>query len=337
MDPLKQYLADKYGRDAILQQQINNAQTTANQNKFGAEMGQAFNTIGSALGTPGQKPDQTFYQNQIAQSDKPMQNLLAADKLQSSGNNAVAQYLLHKNNLDLAQQKQKSLEDYRSKKLQIEGGKTSKKDDDAQSKADAELGAKILTAGGRGVNASYEQTIKRGQQVQALLNQYPDLNKMPQKQVALLTQEIDGLINGGAPTIAATTEMGINTPKSTWNELMGKANNAPTGADLGPYIKEIIPYVNDVVANSMKHQRKVRSHLIESKKSQLSGDAYDRYQSEMEEDYPMSSPQQQDQQPQKPPQPIAPEQAANPQLPPGMKMFHNKKTGQVVYSMEMPK
>lgn len=156
------------------------------------------------------------------------------------------------------------------------------------SKADSDLGNHLLTLTSRGANKSYGEAIRRGENIDNLLKRYPNLDDMPGIQVALTAQEIDGLVNGGAPTIVGAQGIIPDSYKAKWNSLMSKVEGKPTAAELGDFLKEFKPYVSDVIQIARNHLRKQSSNLLGSYTSRLGGENSEpvqRYKKQIDEDY----------------------------------------------------
>jgi hypothetical protein len=94
---------------------------------------------------------------------------------------------------------------------------------------------------------------RRVDNVNSLVIKYPDLNKTPQNQVNALTDEITQIVTGGMSTEGKAAKLMNPTLTSGFQNLMGKTFGKPTGADLGSFIQEYLPYMVDLQKNARSY------------------------------------------------------------------------------------
>lgn len=108
-DVLRDYFAKQQEAQVKQLQELKSAQQQANDNRFYAQLGGAFNTIGSSLA--GVKPDNSAFQGMVNSADRPVEQLKEQQAQKLKGDQIVAQYLLGKQRLD----QQKALKDQQLK------------------------------------------------------------------------------------------------------------------------------------------------------------------------------------------------------------------------------
>lgn len=119
-----------------------------------------------------------------------------------------------------------------------------------QAKAKADMTTRIATTLNRGAPAKAMDVDRRVDNINSLVQMYPDLNKMPQNQVNALTDEITQIVTGGMSTEGKAAKLMNPSLMSGFQNLMGKTFGKPTGAQLGLFIKEYIPYMHDLQQNA---------------------------------------------------------------------------------------
>ncbi len=126
-----------------------------------------------------------------------------------------------------------------------------KQGDEAKAKAD--MSTKIATVLNRGAVAKAMDADRRVDNITSLINMYPDLDKMPLNQVHALTDEITQIVTGGMSTEGKSAKLMSPTLASGFSNLMGKTLGKPTGAQLGSFIQEYVPYMYDLQDNSRNY------------------------------------------------------------------------------------
>lgn len=271
---------------ALLQQdllrRLLDTQNQAEESKGAARLGEAFSNLGSSIAkaTPEAKAQNAAPFVQFAKdADTASQNKVLRDYLLRSGQ--------QQNALTIANQASKD----RNRRTDVMEANNKRNnegstglDPETSAKADSELGVRKARVLSSGSNKSYSESIRRGNNLKGIFKLYPDLNNMPANQVATVAEELSGFINGGAPTVVGSHGALPSSFQSNWNALMSKAGGAPKPAQLGAFLKEISPYVDDVIKLSKKHLYKQTKNLTNSYQSRLTPDAYKRHLQEMEEE-----------------------------------------------------
>jgi hypothetical protein len=90
-----------------------------------------------------------------------------------------------------------------------------------------------------------------GKKAMDLINQYPDLNKMPAQQVSLLAQELSKVASGGVGSEHGQRSLEANTVQSNWSKLVSNISGEPTGADLKPFIEQNKAYLDNMLKTNM--------------------------------------------------------------------------------------
>ncbi len=122
-----------------------------------------------------------------------------------------------------------------------------------QAKAKADMTTRIASTLNRGAPAKAMDVDRRVDNINSLVQMYPDLNKMPQNQVNALTDEITQIVTGGMSTEGKSAKLMNPSLMSGFQNLMGKTLGKPTGAQLGLFIKEYIPYMHDLQQNARNY------------------------------------------------------------------------------------
>ncbi len=110
-----------------------------------------------------------------------------------------------------------------------------------------------------------------------LISLYPDLNKMPQQQLAQLNSEIAKIATGGVASEHAMGEMSadnLQARAAKWTSFM---SSNPTPAQQAGFIKENMKYLQDLRENSASYLKNRRGALIQGNKSINEDDRADLY------------------------------------------------------------
>lgn len=158
--------------------------------------------------------------------------------------------------------------------------KQAKRDTEKQNTAYSEMSVKSL---GTRAPANVQLALKNSlfiQNARGLLNQYPDLNKMPQEQVNTLTSELARIAGGGVATGHGMKALSSDTFNSQFNHLLSRASNKPTGAELGKFLKNNINYLDelDKVQNGVVNE--FHKGMFNSYKDKLRPEQQERYMAE---------------------------------------------------------
>lgn len=137
-----------------------------------------------------------------------------------------------------------------SKKLQatITASNLKDKKDTKQDALYTEMNTKGL--GGRGAPQYVQKAasgIQSGKRALDLINQYPDLNKMPPQQVHLLNTEIDSMAKAGVSTEGGIHGLEANTMQSNWAKFISSIEGEPSGAQLAQFIGENKKYLENMM------------------------------------------------------------------------------------------
>lgn len=132
----------------------------------------------------------------------------------------------------------------------------------------------LESARGNPAAAQAEKDLYSVDKANSLFKLYPDLNKVPDAQVGLITQEIAKIAQGGVPTGHELEALKPNTPESRLQKLFGQVTNQPTSANLGAYLKELQKYTNALKGDAKKVIQDKYGRVIESSKKQLGDDNY---------------------------------------------------------------
>jgi hypothetical protein len=267
------------------QDQFAAAQEARNSNQLLSLLGQAGSTIGSALTPLAPKADQSFWTNLQKAAGQPIEDLATKQALetgtlkeqilkgqaiteteQSDPTSAVSRVMrdLYKQETgkdapigmayaDIAKL-EPSLARMSSAKIALaqhmDALKTKGEDKQANALKDTQL--MIETARGAKDVQNARETIRLVDNVDSLLAEYPDLNKMPSAQISLFAQELGKIAKGG---VAGEAEVRDIMPSSVASSIMkglGQLVNSPTGAKLAAFLREYQPYLSALKNNSNK-------------------------------------------------------------------------------------
>lgn len=132
------------------------------------------------------------------------------------------------------------------------GAEKKDKDYDTRlAKASQELDA---LQGGRGLLKAPTQKLQQSQSLEGLLNQYPDLNKMPPAQIAEFTSGFNNLVTGGQATDVKLRKILPNNIAMHGADILQWISVNPQGAQQKEFL--------DQMSNSIKAQKKVAEDQI---------------------------------------------------------------------------
>lgn len=103
----------------------------------------------------------------------------------------------------------------------------------------------------------------------SLIEQYPDLDKMPVDQVNLLNGEIAKIAQGGVPSQHTQEGLSTKTFQSRWSGFMQSVDNKPNGAQLGAFIRQNKNYLDDVTKVNEKLVTDYKHRIYSGYKSRL--------------------------------------------------------------------
>jgi hypothetical protein len=153
-------------------------------------------------------------------------------------------------------------------------------------KAKAELTTKIGTIMNRGTVSKAADVDRRVDNINGLLNMYTsldkpkaqmikDLDKMPANQVHALTDEMAQVFTGGMSTEGKAGNLMHPTLMSGIKKFWAETAGAPTGAQLGSFIYEYKPYLEDLQKNSRRYVKETISPIITGYNKRVSKDDLD--------------------------------------------------------------
>lgn len=150
------------------------------------------------------------------------------------------------------------------------------KADKAQSEAMSKVIDKIEATKSRGSVKNAWDAERLVQNAQSILDAYPDLNKMPQQQVALFVDELGKIARGGSATEGSQHALMPTSGTSAFQNALSKLGNAPKGADLGDFLKEYGHYLQDLKSNARSTiGQSIKSHVLAHKSKLSSSDMAD--------------------------------------------------------------
>lgn len=103
-----------------------------------------------------------------------------------------------------------------------------------------------------------------------------NLDSMPQKQVGLLTSELEKIATGGAGSESGRQSIQAETFKSRLNDFMSSVNGEPQPAQLGAFLRDNVTYLNDLQASNQENVEKHYRHVWNANKGRLSQELQDR-------------------------------------------------------------
>lgn len=182
-----------------------------------------------------QRAFKSMYADQPGIKDLDVSDFSASDLVNASKNADVVAKL---NEIKATKQMQ----------LAYQQGALKDKRDTKQDALYTEMNNKGL--GGRGAPQFVQKAasgIQSGKRALDLINQYPDLNKMPPQQVHLLNTEIDSMAKAGVSTEGGIHGLEANTMQSNWAKFLSSVDGEPTGAQLAPFIQQNKTYLQNMM------------------------------------------------------------------------------------------
>lgn len=134
--------------------------------------------------------------------------------------------------------------------------KMQEKEEQDQAKAKAEVSAKIGTILNRGTNARATDVDRRVTNALSIINDprwANNLNAMPHDQVNALKDEMAQIFTGGMSTEAKTAKLMSPDLASKITNLYRGVAGATTGAQMGAFIQEYKPYLQELQKNSRSY------------------------------------------------------------------------------------
>lgn len=190
---------------------------------------------------------------------KTKQDVAAANQAEEN-KRAAARNAIEKQKADAAMESAKG-----NKELKAQAG---------QDRALQQTKQMLESARGNPAAAQAEKDIYSVDKANSLFKLYPNLDKIPDAQVNLVTSEIAKVAQGGVPTGHEMDSLRPNTPESRLQKLFGQVQNQPTGANLGAYLKELKKYTDALHGDAQKVIQDKYGRVIESSKKQLGDDNY---------------------------------------------------------------
>lgn len=112
--------------------------------------------------------------------------------------------------------------------------------------------------------------VASGKKAMDLINQYPDLNKMPSQQVALLAQEISKVASGGVGSEHGQRSLEANTVQSNWAKFTSEIDGEPTGAQLKGFIEQNKTYLGNMIKTNLDTIKDYQRQVYNGYKKRLS-------------------------------------------------------------------
>ncbi len=119
-----------------------------------------------------------------------------------------------------------------------------------------------------------KEAIRTVDNATSLLNEYPDLNKMPQTQVALYTQELGKIAKGGVSGAEEFREIMPKSAASYIENKLSQLGNHPTGAQLGKFLQETRPYLDAIKNNSVTLVNSRNERILDASRKRLGEENY---------------------------------------------------------------
>jgi hypothetical protein len=125
------------------------------------------------------------------------------------------------------------------------------KQNQAESKAEFDAPNKISNfINNRGATKLAADADRRVDNLTSLVALYPNLDNMPQNQVHLFTDELAQIATGGVAREGSTAQLMSPTLLSGMKQLLSKGTDNVTGAEMGNFLKEYQPYLQDLQQNA---------------------------------------------------------------------------------------
>jgi hypothetical protein len=117
-----------------------------------------------------------------------------------------------------------------------------------------------------------EKDIQNADKANGLANIYGDPNKLSERQVNLLVDEIGKVAQGGSPSIHGLEGLTPDTLRGKMSRTWEKLTNEPTAANLGAFVKEYQDYANELKHQGQKVILDKYGRIIDTYKRQLHPD-----------------------------------------------------------------
>lgn len=157
----------------------------------------------------------------------------------------------------------------------IAGKKAAEKKNENEVKGISKVNDKIEQSKSRGVVKTAYDMERRVNNIQSMIDEYPDLNSMPRAQAKLLYNELAFVAKGGVPGAGEVKEYMPETIIGRFKNAYSNLANEPTGQELGSFIKENIPYLQSLKQNSQRVVGENVINNIENNKKSLAPDDYE--------------------------------------------------------------
>lgn len=155
-----------------------------------------------------------------------------------------------------------------------------KKNADASDKTYSEMIGKMETPRGNQSVQQAQNALRNIGNAEELMNMYPDLNKMPSQQVNLLYTELAKIASGGVGSEHGQKSLEANTFKQNFNNFLSKAENEPTGADLGAFLQQNKTYLQGLKSNNQKAVTDYKTKIYNGYKNRLTDDQQKQFKEE---------------------------------------------------------
>lgn len=132
----------------------------------------------------------------------------------------------------------------------------------------------LSSARGDPAVAQAEKDIYATQKANSLVDLYGDPDKLSQKQVNLLAQEVGKIASGGTPSMHELDGITPGTLQGSLSDAWSKLSNSPTKANAGEFVKQYQDYANTVSQDAKKVIQDKYGRVIESNKRRLNPDDY---------------------------------------------------------------
>lgn len=176
----------------------------------------------------------SIFKDQPGISDMDVSKFSAADLTSASKNADVVAKL---NEIKATKQMQ----------LAYQNANLKDKKDQKQDQVYTDMSNKLTNPRGNTAVQQAQVGVMSGKKAMDLINQYPDLNKMPAQQVSLLAQEISKVASGGVGSEHGQRSLEANTVQSNWNKFVSSLSGEPTGADLKGFIEQNKTYLQNMI------------------------------------------------------------------------------------------
>jgi hypothetical protein len=161
-----------------------------------------------------------------------------------------------------------------TKKMQVAYQQSALKDkkDTKQEQVYTDMNNKLTNPRGNTAVQQAAVGVASGKKAMDLINQYPDLNKMPSQQVALLAQEISKVASGGVGSEHGQRSLEANTVQSNWAKFTSEIDGEPTGAQLKGFIEQNKTYLGNMIKTNLDTIKDYQRQVYNGYKKRLSPD-----------------------------------------------------------------